>query len=210
MNSDKMNAVRNKNFRKGFTLLELVITIIAATIFILGTTSILASWIKNYKTMYERTTSEVIRNAYETRRIFDRIVRQATIRRVDLGAGGNEIYVYYYSEPNNLAIVNPDRYAYFYLQGTELWLEQGIVTGNFTITPPALPSMTETSTIKLTNTDDDNDDVIINPPATGIFSIDGHSIRMVLVLDNKIDPQNKNKLAALKMTLTSTAIRHNQ
>jgi hypothetical protein len=200
--------VKNNKFRAGVTLIELVVTIIAAIILIIGVTGILAGGHKNYATMYARTTSQVIRNGYEARRIFDRIVRQSTIRRCDLVAGGTGLYVYYYSDPANLAIVNPDRYAAFYLSGTDLIMEQGDLANDFltTIPPPPPPSLSSGMVIAH-NVDS------AAASANGIFSVAGSSIRMVLTLDNENLPNNTNntnKLRTLKMTITGTAIRHNK
>ena len=204
--------VKNNKFRAGVTLIELVVTVIAAIILILGITGILAGGHKNYATMYTRTTSQVIRNGYEARRIFDRIVRESTIKRCDLDAGGTGLYVYYYSDPANMIIVNPDRYARFYLSGTDLIMEQGVVANGFFTTipapPPSAPWLSGTGTMVIAQNVD-----ATAASANGIFSVSGSSVRMVLILDNENPPNNTNntnKLRTLKMTITSTAIRHNK
>jgi Tfp pilus assembly protein PilE len=198
-------APQRHNFRRGFTLVELIITTVAAVIFILGITGILASGIKNYRTMYNRVTSDVVRNAYEAKIIFDRIVRQSTIKRYDPSNAditpSSELYVYYYSDPNNLNIVEPDRYARFYLNdadNSQLMLEQGNVTGNFGAIPPSLPSLSATSTY-----------LIAENVYSVTFKVFMYSVEMSLILDNEIIPANTNKLETLRMTVTSTAILHN-
>src|SRR4030042_164398 len=186
----------NKHFRSGFTLIELLITAVAAVILLLGITGILASGIKNYKTMYERTTSEVVRNAYEARSIFDTIVRKSSIKRCDLSSFRNGAYdqmtVYYFSDPHNFNIIEADKCARFYRNGSDLFLVQGDVPDNWG-TPIAIAHS-----------------VCFAAGVPGIFSYDRHSVKMVLTLDNE-NPPNKpaNKLKTLKMTITSTAIRHN-
>jgi Tfp pilus assembly protein PilE len=198
-------APQRHNFRRGFTLVELIITTVAAVIFILGITGILASGIKNYRTMYNRVTSDVVRNAYEAKIIFDRIVRQSTIKRYDPSNAditpSSELYVYYYSDPNNLNIVEPDRYARFYLNdadNSQLMLEQGNVTGNFGAIPPSLPSLSATSTY-----------LIAENVYSVTFKVFMYSVEMSLILDNEIIPENTNKLETMRMTVTSTAILHN-
>src|SRR4030042_6806254 len=194
----------NKHFRSGFTLIELLITAVAAVILLLGITGILASGIKNYKTMYERTTSEVIRNAYEARNIFDTIVRKSSIKRCDLSSPRNGAYdqmiVYYFSDPNNFIILEPNRYARFYRNGSDLILVQGNV---ITFSPvPVLGNPGPPVAIAHS--------VCFAAGVPGIFSYDGHSVKMVLTLDNENPPNTPdNKLKTLKMTITSTAIRHN-
>ena len=208
--------VKNNKFRAGVTLIELVVTVIAAIILIIGVTGILAGGHKNYATMYVRTTSVVIRNGYEARRIFDRIVRQSTSRRCDPSTiettPSNYIYVYYYSNPQNLNIENPDRYARFYLSGTDLVMEQGVVTNGFFTTEPPPPNSEPWLSATGSKVIAQNVDATA-ASTNGIFSKKGSSVRMVLILDNENPPNNTNntnKLRTLKMTITSTAIRHNK
>jgi hypothetical protein len=209
-------SVKNKNFRMGFTLIGLIITILAAVILLIAITGILAAGHRNYATMYERTTSEVIRNGYEARRIFDRIVRQSTSRRCDPSTvettPSNYIYVYYYSNPQNLNIEDPDRYARFYLSGTDLMMEQGVVTNGFFTTEPPPPNSEPWLSATGSKVIAHNVDATA-ASTNGIFSKKGSSIRMVLTLDNENppnNPSNTNKLRTLKMTITSAAIRHNK
>lgn len=197
--------VRLRNFKCGLSLIELMITIVAVVILIIGISGILAAGHRNYNTMQERITRGVVPEAYELRSTFDRIVRKSSVRRADLFSGNNELYVYYYSNPRDLTQSDPDRYAHFYLSGTQLLLEQGTVT-NFSAPTPTWSA--PTSILKLSATYEDEEDVKVVPPATGIFSVDGAAVRMVLALDSETD--STEKLKKLKMTITSTAIRHNQ
>ena len=185
--------------RKAITLVELMITVIAMMILIVGISGILAQGHKNYNMMYERTNSEVVRNAYEARRIFDRIVRKSTIKEPNGFFSTNDLYVYYYSNEvlKNLGTpmpAIPDKYARFNLIGKELWLETGdLVSGTWN------PDTSNATTQK-----------IAYNVSSVEFIVHGVSIRMVLRLDNESEPQNTNKLETLKMTVTTTAIRHNQ
>jgi len=188
--------IKKHNFRAGMTLVELIITVLAAIVLLIGITGILAAGIKNYKTMYERTTSDVVRNAYEARRIFDRVVRQATIRHSVPQVGtSNELYVYYYSNPSDINIEYPDSYAWFYLSGDELHIRRGgIIPETWDIDPSVEPT----------------DVPIAHNVSSVVFTVSGASVRMVLILDNESDPQNTNRLETLRMTVTTTGIRHNQ
>jgi len=196
-------APQRHNFRRGFTLVELIVTTIAAAILILGITGILASGIKNFKTMYNRVTSDVVRNAYEAKIIFDKIVRKSTIKRYDPSdvdiTPRNELYVYYYSDPSNLNIVVPDRYAHFYLNDSDdsqLMLDQGNVPVDFDANddPSDLPSPTSTY-------------VIARNVDSVTFRVFMYSVEMSLILDNK--DENTNNLETMRMTVTSSAILHN-
>lgn len=195
---------QKRNSRKGVTLIELMVTIVAAVVLIIAISAVLAYGHMGYNRLYRRANSEVVRNAYEARRIFDRAVRKATIRRADLSADRNQIYVYYFSDPLNTLIVDPDRYARFYISGAgddaQLLLERGQVTaGTFEVPPPALPGRTPTSTAVIAHD--------VTPPPTGTFSVSGAAVKMVLTLDN--DEPDRNKTETLKMNVTTTAIRHN-
>jgi hypothetical protein len=196
--------VQKYNFRSGITLVELMITVLAAIILIIGISSILAAGHKNYWTMFHRINSEVVRNAYEARSIFDRIVRQSSIRRYNPPSvgltGSNELYVYYYSTPQDVNILDPDRYARFYLNNNgseqELMLDQGPYGWNNNI----CSSPTSTKVIAHN----------VVPPANGMFSINGgDDIQMILTVDNTT-VATINKLETDKLTLTTTAIRHNK
>ncbi|MHC4335034.1 MAG: prepilin-type N-terminal cleavage/methylation domain-containing protein [Planctomycetota bacterium] len=198
---------RSQNSERGFTLLELMVTIVAAVVLIVGLSAMLAYGHLGYNRLYRRANSEVVRNAYEARRIFDRAVRKSTIRRCDLRASGNEVYVYYFSDPQDMAIADPDRYAKFYVTGegedAQLMLERGDVTaGTFDTPPPGLPGLTPGSPMVIAH------DVTVPEEETGTFSVRGAAVRMVLMLDN--DEPDRNKTETLKMNVTTTAVRHNE
>jgi hypothetical protein len=187
-----------KNIAGAFTLVELMVTILAAMALIVGISAMLYHGHMGYHRLFKRVNSQVVRNAYEARRTFDRIVRKSSIRRCDLLNGNNEAYVYYFSNPQDMTIDDPDRYARFYLTGTELRLDQGPVPPDTfeTLTPSSLSP--ETTSVLAHD---------VTAPGVGIFSLRGASVRMLLILDNN-DPA-VNEIETSKMTVTTTAIRHN-
>lgn len=183
-------------FRRAFTLVELMITILAAVIFIIGISRILAQGHKNYNQMYERVNSDIIRNAYEARRIFDRIVRKATKKSPSDLYSTEELSVYYYSDEvlKDLGVSLPeipDKYATFYLAGDELRLETGDLEPG-TWNPDSSNAVTQTIAYNVHSVE---------------FTVRGISVRMVLTLNNENDEDRK--IAPLKMTVSTTAIRHN-
>ena len=213
--------VKSHNFRSGTTLIELIITILAAIILMLGITGILASGIKNYRTMYMRLTSDVVRNAYEARRTFDRIVRKSSLEDghiYPIYPNPYEAYFYYYDIPLNgdgqvdidafRAIPQPDRYARFYLVGRQLMLDQGPVPPGTDLSLPDPPNLSPDSTAIIAynvDLDEYNDNNI------ALFTKLGSAVRMVLILDNENPPNTPvNKRETLEMTVTTTAIRHNR
>lgn len=188
-------AVKKRQFRSGITLIELIITALAAVILLIGISTMLAAGHKNFKTMLGRTTSPVVRNAYEARIIFDKIVRKSVYDYINI-ANSEKIGVYYYSDPENMNLnAYPDRYAMFYKDGSTLRLQEGDISG---WPPPALP---------VTSTNDR----IIADNVTGLeFTVVGASIRMGMTLDNTQNPAIPDKLSTLKLDVTTTAIRHNK
>jgi hypothetical protein len=189
-------AFKNNKFRAGVTLIELVVTIIAAIVLLLGITGILAAGHKNFKTMFKRTSEGVVPDAYAARRAFDTIVRKASIKRYDPSiTPSNEIYVYYYSNPQDFNIEVPDRYAHFYQNGTQLILDQGNVP-DFNANVSDLPAPTSTY-------------VLADNVSSVNFTVFMYSVKMSLILDSENIPENTNKLETLKMSVTSTAVLHN-
>lgn len=195
--------IRRHKAAKGLTMIELMITVLAAIVLIVAVVAILAEGHVGYRKLFRRVNSEVVRNSYEARVTFDRLVRKSTIRRCDLRTGGNEAYVYYFSDPQNMLIEDPDRYARFYLNGNQLWLEQGNVTGGFENPPPALPGLAAVGGPVLLASN-------VTAPEAGIFSVSGAGVHMAFLLDDETAAAaGVSRLETVKITVTTTAIRHN-
>jgi len=209
---DDIMKIQHKNYRSGMTLIELLITVTAAMILILGISGILAAGHRQYNTMFKRINSEVVRNGYEARSIFDRIVRKASFRdcvlsneRDDWEGTYDKLTVYYYSDPNDPNIIEPDRYATFSKGPADpnLILEEGDIQPGTFSTGPVL--INPGPSIVIAKNVSEASDV------PGIFSEYGnHGIKMTLTLDDENIPGNTDKLTTLKMTITSTMIRHNR
>ncbi|TKJ38199.1 MAG: hypothetical protein CEE38_05420 [Planctomycetes bacterium B3_Pla] len=194
-------AEKNKHFRSGITLIEVIIAVLAAFILMIAITGILAAGHKNFKTMLKRTSQGVVPDAYAAKRVFDKIIRKSSIKRLDppevYSSLSTELYVYYYSDPTFIFEGSiPDKYAHFYLNGTQFIVDTGAVTGNFGASPPGLPSLNQESKLILASN--------INSVT---FTEAIHSIQMVLMLDSETG--SSDPLGTLKMTVTSTAIQHN-
>jgi hypothetical protein len=185
---------KNK-YRKGITLIELMITVLAAIILLIGISGILAAGHKNFWTMSKRINSDVVRNGYEARLTFDRIVRKSVYGYCNLNAGKDELVVYYYSQNKLLDLASfPDSYAMFYKDGNLLRLQQSTLAN---WPPTSIPSHNNT------------DPIIALNVFSVEFTIKGASIRMNLVLDDTGDT-TKSALETLKLTITTTALRNNK
>ena len=198
-----MMICKYRKVARGLTLIELMVAILASMVLIIAVSAMLYHGHVGYNRLFRRVNSEVVRNAYEARRTFDVLVRRSSIRRCDLLNGNNEAYIFYFYNPQNMAIEDPDRYARFYLSGTQLMLEQGDVgAGTFEVPPPALPARLNAVTGVLARS--------VRAPNDGIFSMQGAAVRMVLILDDESDPPaGVSKLETLKITVTTEAIRYN-
>jgi hypothetical protein len=203
-------AVKRNRAGSGLTLIELMITLVAGLIVILGVSALLFHGHLGYQRLFRRVNSDVVRNAYEARILFDLIVRKSSVRRCDLSIprnnGFDQCYVYYYSNAQDMTIIDPDRYARFYLNGDNLLVERGDVQlGTF---EDAVPGRTEDPTTPSPLLLARN--VVTDDSAPGIFSLQANAVRMVLTLDNETTAAaGVNKIETLKMTSTTTAIRHN-
>lgn len=199
--------IRSNRTARGLTLIELMVAALAGVVLVVAVSAMLYHGHVGFRTLFRRVNSDVVRNAYETRRTFDVLVRRASIRRCDLADGNNTLYVYYFTNPQNMVPEDPDRYAKFYLNasGTEMQLkvDQGRVLGNFS-SPTSLPTLEAPNIVTMLAHN-------VTAPASGIFSrLPGNVVRMVLILDNETTaPAGVSKLETLKMTLTSEAVRHN-
>jgi hypothetical protein len=212
----KEMTARKYKVGRAFTLVEVMVTTLAALVLIIGVSAMLAHGHLGYRRLFNRVNSDVVRNAYEARRTFDRIVRKSHLRRHDPDDPGssaptNEICVYYYLDPESTPVAAPpDRYARFYLTNwpdgeddTELVLAQGPVAfATLPVPGPSMPPLpAPDSTIVLAH------NVTVPVLPFGIFSVRGASVRMELTLSNE-DPA-VNRIETLEMTVTATAIRHN-
>ena len=206
---------KNHKNRSGMTLIELMITVLAVVILIVGISGILAAGHENYNVMLKRVNSEVVRNAYEARRTFDRIARKASIKLCEFDDSRNGSYdrmwLYYFSDANNLTIVDPDKYAMFYLGNvdgepdTELILEHGDVQPGTFDSSDGPTLLNPTSYVLAHN-------VVVDPAEPGAFLRDGVSIQMILTLDNEEKDNSGNNIQdieTMKMTVSSTVIMHN-
>jgi hypothetical protein len=100
-----------------------------AAIVLFGIGMVLADSHRGWWRMWERENEGIVPNAYVGRKIFDGVVRQATIRRqlVDgdpyLAVGNTSLTVYYYSAPMLAPAL--DKYATFRLAGSNLVVDYG-------------------------------------------------------------------------------------
>ena len=108
--------------RRGFTLIELAVTVVISTIVIIGIGVVLADSQRSWNKMYNRVYSDVATDGYVARKMFDAVIRKASREKLLVDEDGNWLEVYYYADGSSTVI---DRYARFYETGGQLNIEYG-------------------------------------------------------------------------------------
>lgn len=96
---------------KGLTLIELMISMVAALIIFSGLGIIMADGQRGFATMYEKAHADVVEEGFVLKNRFDSIIRKASPKNAEIGSNNEYIKVSYYSGPLS---ENYDRYAKFY------------------------------------------------------------------------------------------------
>jgi len=176
----------NKKARNdGLTLVELMITVLIASIAIVGISGVIAGSHRDYRLMFERIHGDIVNDAYSARLRFDKICRKAKAGTALVDSSIPSLEVLYYSSPNvnGSAYLPPDRFARFYLSGTDLMLETAPIGG----------------------TDDTPERVARNVVELEFSALgDGKSVQMVMTLDEDTDDDTDYSL-----TIACGAIMHN-
>lgn len=107
---------------KGLTIVGLMIATLITVIVIAGIGFVMADSQRGWNAMYNRIYSDVVTDSYVARKTFDSVVRKARSERFLLDDFGNWLEVYYYADPNSIAV---DRYARFFSTGGQLNIEYG-------------------------------------------------------------------------------------
>jgi hypothetical protein len=170
---------RRRDRTGGLTIIELLMSMLMASIIMAGVAAVMYGSHRDYSLTYRRATSDIVSDAYAARRAFDAAVRRSTWRQAFIGASGESLEVYFYGDQLSTAL---DRYARFYRSGEELLVDYGpLEPGTFTA---LAPTATQTLARHVTECR---------------FSGAGVSLSLHLVLDNE-----KEQLA-----VATTAVPHN-
>jgi len=170
---------------KGVTLTELMMTLILASIMILALGTVLVDNQKGWLKMFSRTFSDVVVDGYVTQNTFFTIVRKSSIAVYEYELSVDEtqivaVEVYYYSDTGTTDI---DRYAKFYISGSTLSVDEGVI--DTTVLPWVKEAPVTT--------------VLARNVASGYFDVNSSSIQLVLNLDNGRED----------MKVICSAVRHN-
>ena len=145
--------------RKGFTLVELMITTVIMIIVGLAIGVVIVEGQTGWNFMYERMNSDVVTDGYVARKKFDTVMRKASREKLLLGEGGGWIEVYSYSSSSSTSV---DRYSRFYVSDGDLNFEFGQLNPRVTLSV----------------------DTVCGNVSACTFRQAGASIQMTLTLDN--------------------------
>ena len=146
--------------RKGFTLVELMITTVVMLIVGLAIGVVIVDGQTGWNTMYDHMNSDVVTDGYVARKKFDSVMRSASRGQTLLAADGSWIEVYYYASPFSTVV---DRYARFYVADGDLNLEYGQIKPR--------------STLRV--------ETVCENVSACTFEQAGASVQMILTLDNE-------------------------
>ena len=121
-----------KTFYKSsaFTLIELIITIVLASIIMLGLGVMMYDNQRGWNKMYNRIYSDIASDGLFTQKTFDAVVRKSSRTNFNIDPAGQWVELAYYSD-NVVSAV--DRYARFYKSGSDLYIEEGTINPRVSI-----------------------------------------------------------------------------
>jgi len=115
---------------RGFTLVELVITMAVMMIVGLAIGVVIVDGQTGWNTMYDRINSDVVTDGYVARKKFDVVMRSASRGQSLIAGDGSWVEVYSYASPASTVV---DRYSRFYVSDGDLNLEYGQVEPRSTL-----------------------------------------------------------------------------
>jgi hypothetical protein len=108
--------------RRGFSLVELMVTIMTAIIVVLAVGVVLVDSQRGWNIMYRHMYSDVATDSYVAGKEFDAVMRRAVGDSIILDDAGHWVEVRYYSHGGSSTV---DCYVRFYKSGSSLNVEYG-------------------------------------------------------------------------------------
>lgn len=174
-------AQKKAHVREGFSLIELMMAMAAASVLILAIGVFMGNGQQNWNRLFTRVHGNTTVDGYAVHGAFDAICRKSSLRKYVIDDAGERLELYYWNKGSASSI--PENYAQFYRSGESLYVEHGkLQTGTWQPDPSSAgPS------VKLTDRVDSVQ-----------FEAQGSAIRMVLnYTDEQIQP------------LICSSVRHN-
>jgi Tfp pilus assembly protein FimT len=144
---------------KGFTLVELMITMVVMIIVASAIGVVLIDNQRGWSNMYGRINSDVTTDGFVARKKFDAVVRNSSSEKISVDPVGTWIELYYYASSASTVV---DRYVRFYEADGDLNVEYGTLGPKVTLSVKTICSNVSACTFKQV----------------------GRSAQMILTLDN--------------------------
>ncbi len=164
----------------GFTIIELIVTAVAASIVVLSVGLLLVDSQRGWSTIYDRINSDV--DGYIARKTFDLVIRKASRNSTLLAVDGSWIEVYYYEDSNSARV---DQYARFSYETTGDAGQLDVEYGDWR---PGTEVPRDNTTVQ----------TICSDVSNCVFVTAGKSVQMILTLDD----------GSHSVTVTSSAVLH--
>ena len=114
----------------GFTLVELMVTVVLMIIVAAAIGVVLVDNQRGWSNMYGRINSDVTTDGYVARKKFDTVIRNSSSEKIVLGEAGSWIELYYYASSASTVV---DRYVRFYKADGDLNVEYGTLDPKVTL-----------------------------------------------------------------------------
>ena len=166
----------------GFTLVELMVAMAAASLLVLGSGTVLFHTYRSWSETYDKVHGDVATDGYVAKRAFAAAVRKSSVGAKEpiIADSGQSLEVYYYS---SISSTKPDRYTRFYIQQAKLLADYGRLDSFTDLPTTAGRTVTLANNVNSVN-----------------FTITGTSVRMTLDLNDG----NRDMLVAC------SALRHSE
>ena len=168
--------------KRGFTIIELVVTMVISIIVIFGIGVVLADNQRGWNKMYNRVYADVVKDGYVARKMFDSVIRKAVGGSFLMNRTEKWIEIYYYANDASTAV---DRYARFSFNNGLGQVE--LVQGDWN------PANGQPRVVTSTQT-------VCSNVSSCMFNTNGQSAQMILTLDD----------GSQTVPVTASALMHNQ
>ena len=148
--------------RRGFSLIELMVSMVGAVIVILAVGVVLVDSQRSWNTMYNHMYSGVVTDGYAAGKEFDTAIRRAASDSIILDDAGCWVEAKYYSDDGSSTV---DRYVLFYKSDSCLNVEYGQLHAD---------DVKETLSVR----------TVCRNVSNCVFKQLGKSVQMILTIDN--------------------------
>jgi prepilin-type N-terminal cleavage/methylation domain-containing protein len=166
---------------KGFTMIEMTASLVVVSIIILAIAGVVTDSYTIWEDLYESVYGVNSQSVITVQRTFNKTCRKATLRNLFLSTDRQSMCLYYFDDYENPGYW-PDRYALFYLDGSDLKVQHGTLHFATLLKNQSLYTETLCSNVEYIK-----------------FSMQGLSVQMCMTISNN----------GKKKTFAWASVRHN-